>query len=80
MMKVMSDLKKPKQLKEFLELAKSKPIKITRKDQSAFVLMTEEYYNECFEEIQNLQRRLKGSSDIIMGKTQPYIPRHKKKT
>jgi PHD/YefM family antitoxin component YafN of YafNO toxin-antitoxin module len=59
------------ELKDFMDAAISEPVRINRRDGQSFILMSEEVYDEFRNEIQSLQRRLLGMSEIIDGKTKP---------
>ena len=47
----------------------SEPVRINRRDGESFILMSEQIYDDFRNEIQSLQRRLLGMSEIIDGKT-----------
>lgn len=59
------------ELKDYMEAAISEPVRITRRDGESFILMSENIYEDFRNEIQSLQRRLLGMSEIIDGKTTP---------
>ena len=59
------------ELKDYMDAAVSEPVRINRRDGQSFILMSEEIYEDFRNEIQSLQRRLLGMSEIVVGKTQP---------
>ncbi len=59
------------ELKDFMDAAVAEPVRINRRDGQSFVLMSEQIYEGFRNEIQSLQRRLLGMSEIIDGKTKP---------
>lgn len=56
------------ELKDYLDLAASEPIRIQRRSGENYILMNEETYAELQNEISSLQRRLLGLSEVIDGK------------
>jgi PHD/YefM family antitoxin component YafN of YafNO toxin-antitoxin module len=56
------------ELKDYMDAAVSEPVRINRRDGQSFILMSEQVYDEFRNEIQSLQRRLLGMSEIIDGK------------
>ena len=54
-----------------MDAAVAEPVRINRRDGESFILMSEKIYDDFRNEIQSLQRRLLGMSDIIDGKTKP---------
>jgi PHD/YefM family antitoxin component YafN of YafNO toxin-antitoxin module len=60
------------ELKDYMEAAISEPVRINRRDGQRFILMSEQIYDDFRNEIQSLQRRLLGMSEIIDGKTADY--------
>lgn len=60
------------ELKDYMEAAISEPVRINRRDGESFILMSEQIYDDFRDEIQSLQRRLLGVSEIIDGKTTEY--------
>lgn len=66
----------PKQLraemKDYLDLAATEPIRIQRRSGDSFILIKETSYQEMREEILSLQRRLLGMSQIVSGETVDY--------
>jgi len=67
------------ELKDFMDKAVSEPVRINRRDGQSFILMSEQIYEEFRNEIQSLQRRLLGMSEIVDGKTKP-IKRNEDRT
>ena len=59
------------ELKDYMDAAVAEPVRINRRDGESFILMSEKIYDDFRNEIQSLQRRLLGMSDIIDGKTKP---------
>ena len=59
------------ELKDYMDAAVSEPVKINRRDGQSFILMSELIYEDFRNEIQSLQRRLLGMTEIIDGKTKP---------
>ena len=59
------------ELKDFMDPAVTEPVRINRRDGQSFILMSEQIYEEFRNEIQSLQRRLLGMSEIVDGKTKP---------
>jgi PHD/YefM family antitoxin component YafN of YafNO toxin-antitoxin module len=62
------------ELKNFLDLASSEPVRIQRRSGEAFILMNETQYAQMQNEIASLQRRLLGMSDVLSGKGKEYVP------
>lgn len=60
------------ELKDYMDAAVSEPVRINRRDGQSFILMSEKIYDDFRNEIQSLQRRLLGMSEIIDGKTKPF--------
>ncbi len=58
-------------LREYMEAAVSEPVRINRRDGQSFVLMSEQVFDDFRNEIQSLQRRLLGMSEIVDGKAKP---------
>lgn len=56
-------------LKEWLEAARTEPVKITRKSGEAFVLMNADEFENIQIELANLRGVAKGLSDAIQGRT-----------
>lgn len=59
-------------LKEYMELASDKPIRIQKREGNACVLMSEEYYEGLLSEISSLQKSLLSSNQVIKGETTNY--------
>ncbi len=59
------------ELKDYMDAAVGEPVRISRRDGQSFVLMSEQVYEGFRNEIQSLQRRLLGMSEILDGKTYP---------
>ena len=59
------------ELKDYMDAAAGEPIRINRRDGQSFILMSEQIYENFRSEIQTLQRRLLGMTEIIDGKTKP---------
>ncbi len=60
------------ELKDYLDLAASEPIRIQRRSGENYILMNENKYAELQNEISSLQRRLLGMSEVIDGKATEY--------
>ena len=60
-------------LKEFMDTAVAEPVRINRRDGQSFILMSEQIYDGLRNEIQSLQRRLLGMSEIVDGRTKPIV-------
>ena len=58
------------EMKDYLELAKSEPIRIQRRSGESYVLLNEEEYSKMQIEIMSLQRRLLSMSNILDGEVQ----------
>jgi len=61
------------ELKDFMDAAVTEPVRINRRDGQSFILMSEQIYEDFRNEIQSLQRRLLGMSEIVDGKTKPFV-------
>lgn len=61
------------ELKDYMEAAVSEPVRINRRDGQSFVLMSEQIYDDFRNEIQSLQKRLLGMTEIVDKKTQPFV-------
>ena len=59
-------------LKEYMELATDKPIRIQKREGSACVLMSEEYYEGLLNEITSLQKSLLSANQAIKGEVTEY--------
>ena len=60
------------ELKDYLDMAASEPIRIQRRSGENYILMNEDTYAQTQNEIASLQRRLLAMSDILDGKTKEY--------
>ena len=60
------------ELKDYLDAAVAEPVRISRRDGQSFVLMSEKVFDGFRNEIQTLQRRLLGMTEIVDGKTKPF--------
>lgn len=60
------------ELKNYLDLAASEPIRIQRRSGENYIVMNEDTYIQFQNEISSLQRRLLGMSEILDGKTTEY--------
>ena len=60
------------ELKDYLDAAVAEPVRISRRDGQSFVLMSEQVFDGFRNEIQSLQRRLLGMTEIVDGKTKPF--------
>jgi PHD/YefM family antitoxin component YafN of YafNO toxin-antitoxin module len=60
------------ELKDYLDMAKTEPVRIQRRSGENFILMNEEVFQNFQNEINSLQRRLLGMSEIVDGKTTEY--------
>ncbi len=61
------------ELKDYMDAAVGEPVRINRRDGQSFILMSEQVYEGFRGEIQSLQRRLLGMSEIVDGKTKPLV-------
>ncbi len=61
------------ELKDYMDAAVAEPVRINRRDGESFILMSEKIYDKFQNEIQSLQRRLLGMSEIVDGRTKPYV-------
>lgn len=59
-------------LKEYMEMADEKPIRIQKREGNACVLMSEEYYEGLLNEISSLQKSLLSSNQALKGATAEY--------
>lgn len=59
-------------LKEYMDLAESKPIRIQKREGNAYVLMSEEYYEALLNEINSLQKSLLSANQAIKGEVSEY--------
>lgn len=60
------------ELKDYLDLATSEPIRIQRRSGENYILMNEEKYVQIQNEISSLQRRLLAMNDLVDGKASEY--------
>ncbi len=58
-------------LKEWMESARTEPIKITRKSGESFVLLNSDEFEKLQIELANLRGITQGLSDVIQGRTRP---------
>lgn len=56
------------ELKDYLDLAASEPIRIQRRTGESFILLNEAAYAALQSEVLSLQRRLLGMTDIVSSK------------
>ena len=61
------------ELKDYMDAAVGEPVRINRRDGQSFILISEQIYADFQSEIQSLQRRLLGMSEIVDGKTKPLV-------
>ena len=61
------------ELKDYMDAAVSEPVRINRRDGQSFIVMSEEIYDGFRNEIESLQRRLLGMTEIVDGKTNPMV-------
>ncbi|MGE0633088.1 MAG: type II toxin-antitoxin system Phd/YefM family antitoxin [Pseudobdellovibrionaceae bacterium] len=59
-------------LKQYMEMAEAKPIRIQKREGSACILMSEEYYEGLLNEISSLQKSLLSSNQAIKGEVAEY--------
>ena len=59
-------------LKDYMEMAEAKPIRIQKREGNACVLMSEEYYEGLLNEILSLQKSLVSANQVIKGETTEY--------
>lgn len=59
------------QMKSWMDLASAEPVKITRKNGQAFILVDADKYHEMELELANLRGLTKGLLDVAAGNTQP---------
>jgi len=59
-------------LKEYMELATAKPVRIQKREGNACVLMSEEYYEGLLNEISSLQKSLLSANQAIKGDVSEY--------
>jgi PHD/YefM family antitoxin component YafN of YafNO toxin-antitoxin module len=58
------------EMKDYLELASTEPIRIQRRSGESYILINEEAYSKMQIEIMSLQRRLLSMSNILDGEVQ----------
>jgi len=58
-------------LKEWMETARSEPVKITRKSGEAFILLNADNFEELQMELATLRGVVKGLTDAVKGRTKP---------
>jgi prevent-host-death family protein len=56
-------------LKEWMDAARTEPVKITRKSGEAFVLLNSDEFEKIQVELANLRGVAKGLTDVIQGRT-----------
>ncbi len=59
-------------LKEYMDLAESKPIRIQKREGNACILMSEEYYEQLLNEVSSLQKSLLSANQAIKGEVTEY--------
>lgn len=59
-------------LKEYMEMAEAKPIRIQKREGNACVLMSEEYYEGLLNEIASLQKSLLSANQAIKAEVTEY--------
>lgn len=59
-------------LKEYMELATAKPVRIQKREGHACVLMSEEHYEGLLNEISSLQKSLLSANQAIKGEVSEY--------
>jgi PHD/YefM family antitoxin component YafN of YafNO toxin-antitoxin module len=59
-------------LKEYMEMATDKPIRIQKREGNACVLMSEEYYEGLLNEITSLHKSLLSANQAIKGEVTEY--------
>ena len=60
------------ELRDYLDLAASEPVRIQRRSGENYILMHENIYADLQNEISSLQRRLLGMSEVIDGKAKEF--------
>ena len=60
------------EMKDYLDLASSEPIRIQRRSGENYIVMNEVVYAQMQNEITSLQRRLLAMNDVLDGKTSEY--------
>ena len=61
-------------LKEWLETARTEPIKVTRKSGEAFVLLNADEFEKMQVELATLRGVVKGLTDVVQGRTRKATP------
>jgi PHD/YefM family antitoxin component YafN of YafNO toxin-antitoxin module len=59
-------------LKEYMEMAGERPIRIQKREGNACVLMSEEYYEGLLNEISSLQKSLLSANQALEGDVSEY--------
>jgi PHD/YefM family antitoxin component YafN of YafNO toxin-antitoxin module len=59
-------------LKEYMEMAEAKPIRIQKREGNACVLMSEDYYEGLLSEISSLQKNLLSANQALKGEVSEY--------
>jgi PHD/YefM family antitoxin component YafN of YafNO toxin-antitoxin module len=59
-------------LKDYMEMATAKPIRVQKREGNACVLMSEEYYEGLLSEIASLQKSLLSANQVIKGEVTEY--------
>lgn len=59
-------------LKEYMEMATAKPIRIQKREGNACILMSEEYYEGLLSEISSLQKSLLSANQALRGEVTEY--------
>jgi PHD/YefM family antitoxin component YafN of YafNO toxin-antitoxin module len=60
------------EMKDYLDMAASEPIRIQRRSGENYIIMNEDIYAQMQNEIASLQRRLLAANDVLDGKTSEY--------
>jgi len=58
-------------LKEWLDTARTEPVKVTRKNGESFILMNSDEFEKMQVELANLRGVARGLSDVVHGRTRP---------
>ena len=61
-------------LKEWMETARTEPIKVTRKSGEAFVLLNADEFEKMQVELATLRGVAKGLTDVVQGRTSKATP------
>jgi PHD/YefM family antitoxin component YafN of YafNO toxin-antitoxin module len=59
-------------LKDYMDLAEEKPIRIQKRNGTASIMMSEEYYEKLLAEISSLHKSLLSSNQALSGQTKEY--------